>query len=227
MTQYSLPCDGFQLAYDVLGEGAAVVLLHGWPGTRHDYREVAPLLAGRARVVLPDLRGFGESDKHRLPPKECYSQEAQVRSVLALLDELKIDRAVFGGYDVGSRVVQALARSAPSRVAGLVMTPPQPGAGARLLAPSVQQEFWYQTLHRLELAEELIDGNAAAVRSYLTHFWNHWSGPEFRLDDSWFARLVERYSARGAFVSSIAWYRSRPVPSSSAADEPPAAGMRI
>ncbi len=227
MTQYSRQCDGFRLAYDVVGDGPAVVLLHGWPGTRDDYREVAPLLGGRARVLVPDLRGFGESDKHRLPPEEFYSQDAQVRSVLALLDELGIARAVFAGYDVGSRVAQALVRAAPDRVAGLVMTPPQPGAGVRLLAPSVQQEFWYQTFHRIDLAEALIDGNAVAVRKYLTHFWEHWSGPEYQVDDVHFTRLVGHYSAPGAFVSSIAWYRARPVATASAAEEPPAAAERI
>jgi len=163
----SRPCDGFRLAYELIGDGPDLVLLHGWPGTRHDYREATPLLVGGARIVVLDLRGFGGSDKHHLPPKEFYSHDAQVRSVLALLDELEIQRAVFGGYDVGSRVLQALARAAPDRVAGLMMTPPQPGAGQRLLAPSVQREFWYQTFHRIDLAEALIDGDAKAVR----HYW--------------------------------------------------------
>ena len=59
----SSPVDGFQLAYDRSGTGDAVVLLHGWPGDRMDYRDVTPLL-NDCTVVVPDLRGFGESDKH-------------------------------------------------------------------------------------------------------------------------------------------------------------------
>lgn len=223
----SSPCDGFRLAYDLIGDGPDLVLLHGWPGSRQDYRDVVPLLAGRCRIVIPDLRGFGDSDKHPLPPGEFYSQDAQVRSVLALLDELGIQRAVFGGYDVGSRVLQALARTAPDRVSGLLMTPPQPGAGQRLLAPSVQQEFWYQTFHRIDLAEALIDGNATAVRHYLAHFWAHWSGPAFILADRHLDDLVKSYSAPGAFLASIAWYRSRPSPAASAGEQPPAAEDRI
>ena len=56
--------DGFRLAYDDHsgpGDAAAVLLLHGWPGDRRDYRAVVPLLADRCRVVVPDLRGFGDS----------------------------------------------------------------------------------------------------------------------------------------------------------------------
>lgn len=176
IARLSRPYDGVRLAYDLIGDGPDLVLLHGWPGTRHDYREATPSLVGGARIVVPDLRGC-DSDKHHLPPKEFYSHDAQVRSVLALLDELEIQRAVFGGYDVGSRVLQALARAAPDRVAGLVMTPPQPGAGQRLLALSVQREFWYQTFHRIDLAEALIDGDAKAVRHYLAHFGNTGPGP--------------------------------------------------
>ena len=71
----SSPVDGFQLAYDRSGTGGAVVLLHGWPGDRMDYRDVTPLLSD-CTVVVPDLRGFGESDKHPAPPAEAYSAAA-------------------------------------------------------------------------------------------------------------------------------------------------------
>ena len=64
--------DGFELAYDRAGSGPAVVLLHGWPGDRTDYRDLVPLLSG-CEVVVPDLRGFGHSDKHVADPVEQYS----------------------------------------------------------------------------------------------------------------------------------------------------------
>src|SRR3984885_3951002 len=129
----SSPVDGFRLAYDRSGSGAPVVLLHGWPGDRMDYREVAPRLTEVADVVRPDLRGFGESDKHAEPPAEAYSADAQARSVAGLIDELELGPAVIAGYDVGSRVAQAVARNHPNRVRALVLSPPAPGAGARVL----------------------------------------------------------------------------------------------
>jgi len=53
--------DGFRLAYERTGAGPAVLLLHGWPGDRTDYRAVAPLVSPASDVIVPDLRGFGES----------------------------------------------------------------------------------------------------------------------------------------------------------------------
>ena len=66
----SAPVDGFTLAYDRSGAGEPVVLLHGRPGDRTDYEALVPPLDAQAEVVVPDLRGFGESDKHPAPPAD-------------------------------------------------------------------------------------------------------------------------------------------------------------
>jgi pimeloyl-ACP methyl ester carboxylesterase len=98
--------DGFRLAYERAGSGPgspAVLLLHGWPGDRTDYREVVPLLSG-ADVVTPDLRGFGESDKHQAEPGRRYTAVAQGRSLIALIGELALNQPVLAGYDIGSRI---------------------------------------------------------------------------------------------------------------------------
>ncbi len=204
----SSPVDGFRLAYDRSGSGDPVVLLHGWPGDRLDYRDVVPRLTDFAEVVYPDLRGFGESDKHPANPAEQYSADAQVRSVVGLIEELELGPAVVAGYDVGSRVAQALARTAPDRVRALVISPPVPGVGDRVLTPRAQEEFWYQAFHQLSLIEEILDEQPAAVRAYLRHFWSHWSGPSFELPDPALDRLVGLYGAPGAFTASVAWYRA-------------------
>jgi pimeloyl-ACP methyl ester carboxylesterase len=199
--------DGFRLAYERTGEGPAVVLLHGWPGDRTDYRQVVPLLPG-AEVVVADLRGFGESDKHQADPAAEYNAAAQARSILGLIDELGLHRPVVAGYDIGSRIAQAIARDRPDRVRGLVISPPLPGIGDRILAPGAQREFWYQAFHNTELCTELIDGRPGAVRSYLRHFWSHWSGPDYVLTDDHLDHLVSVYGPPGAFAASIAWYRA-------------------
>ena len=150
--------DGFRLAYDRSGRGPAVVMLHGWPGGRGDYREVVPLLAGAADVITPDLRGFGESDQHQVDPAAQYSAAAQARSVAGLIAELGLTQPVIVGYDIGSRIAQTLAAERPDLVRALVISPPVPGIGGRILSPDAQREFWYQQFHRLDLATELIDG---------------------------------------------------------------------
>jgi pimeloyl-ACP methyl ester carboxylesterase len=205
---FSSPVDGFRLAYDRLGSGPPVVLLHGWPGDRTDYRELAPLLAAEADVVVPDLRGFGESDKHLEPPAEAYSGDAQARSVAGLIEELGLERPLLVGYDIGSRLAQTLARVRPELVSSIVISPPVSGAGRRVFEPDAQREFWYQSFHRLDLAEELIDGRPEAVRTYLRHFWSHWSGPEYTPAEQDLDHLVEVYSPPGAFVASLGWYRA-------------------
>jgi pimeloyl-ACP methyl ester carboxylesterase len=201
------PTDGFHLAYDRSGSGQPVLLLHGWPGDRTDFREVVPLLGG-FDVVVPDLRGFGESDKHATEPSEQYNAVAQARSIVGLIDELGLERPVVAGYDIGSRIAQALARDRPDLVAALVVSPPLPGPGSRVLGQQPQREFWYQAFHQLRLAEALVDGKPDAVREYLRHFWSHWSGPRFEIDEQHLDHLVSVYSAPGAFTASINWYRA-------------------
>jgi pimeloyl-ACP methyl ester carboxylesterase len=204
----SAPVDGFTLAYDRSGGGPPVVLLHGWPGGRTDFRDVVPLLTGRADVVVPDLRGFGESDRPTVDPDDAYAAAGQARSVAGLLDELDLGPAVLAGYDIGSRVAQAVAAQHPERVAALVITPPVPGVGRRVLDPDAQREFWYQTFHRLPLADRLLDGSPDAVRAYLGHFWDHWSAPGWSLPEADLDALADRYSPPGALTASLGWYRA-------------------
>ena len=231
--QRSDAVDGFRLAYDDHSphrspEAAAVVLLHGWPGDRRDFRDVVPLLTGRCRVVVPDLRGFGESEMPDGTAPADYAAAAQARSVLGLIDELQLGPAVIAGYDVGSRIAQAAARARPDLVRALVVSPPLPGAGDRVLSPDAQREFWYQAFHRLGLAEQLLDGNRAAVRSYLEHFWSHWSGPDYVPAAAELDRLADVYARPGAFVASINWYRSGSgTVATSLAEQPPAPSERI
>jgi pimeloyl-ACP methyl ester carboxylesterase len=206
--RWSSPVDGFALAYDRAGAGIPVLLLHGWPGGRTDYRLLAPRLTQEMDVVVPDLRGFGDSDKHPIDPAGAYSAHAQARSILGLIDELRLERVILAGYDIGSRVAQTVVQTAPDRVRALVLAPPLPGAGERVLASGAQREFWYQAFHQLELADRLIDGRPDAVRSYLRHFWNHWSNPGFTVAEEDLDELLEHYGRPGAFTASIGWYRA-------------------
>ncbi|WP_285657952.1 alpha/beta hydrolase [Actinomycetospora sp. NBRC 106375] len=204
------PVDGFTLSYDRFGSQGqpAVVLLHGWPGDRTDMTAVAERLAGEHDVLVPDMRGFGGSDKHSGEPSEYYGLIAQARSVAALIEELGLPEVVLGGYDIGSRVGQQLARDRPELLRAMVITPPAPGVGSRILAEGPIREFWYQSFHHLDLAERLLDGKPAAIRDYLEYFWSHWSGPDFAADATRLEHLTSVYGPAGAFIASIAYYRA-------------------
>jgi pimeloyl-ACP methyl ester carboxylesterase len=224
----STPVDGFSLAYDRTGGGPPVVLLHGWPGNRSDFRLVVPLLTDVADVVVPDLRGFGESDTHDVSPDEGYTAPAQARSVVGLLDELGLESVVLAGYDIGSRIAQTIVGLAPERVRSLVVCPPLPGAGQRLLGPDVHREFWYQHFHRLDVSRRLLDGDRDAVRGYLEHFWSHWSGPSYTPAAEDLDRLAETYGKPGAFTASIGFYRQGPgILARGLAEQAPAADDRL
>ena len=142
----SEPVDGFRLAYERAGSGPPVVLLHGWPGDRTDYEAVVPLLAPDFEVVVPDLRGFGASDKHLEPPAEAYSAAAQARSVVGLIDELGLDRAAARRLRhrqpdrAGDRARRAGAGARARRLAAAA------GRGRRVLSPDAMREFWYQVV---------------------------------------------------------------------------------
>jgi pimeloyl-ACP methyl ester carboxylesterase len=199
--------DGFRLAYDREGAGPAVVALHGWPGSRRDYRDVVARLGGAVDVAVPDLRGFGDSDRHDAG-LDSYSADGQAASVLGLIDELELERPVLVGYDIGSRIAQAAARLRPEAVPALVLSPPLPGIGERVLTAEAQREFWYQPFHRLSLSSALIDGRRDAVRAYLGHFWEHWSAAAWSPPAAELEALADQYARPGAFAASIAWYRA-------------------
>jgi pimeloyl-ACP methyl ester carboxylesterase len=164
--------------------------------------------AWRRRSSCRTSGGFGESDRHPAEPVSQYTAAAQARSVIALSEELELGRPVLAGYDIGSRIAQAVARERPDLVRELVVSPPVPGIGDRILSPQAQQEFWYQPFHQLALATQLIDSQPDMVRAYLRHFWSHWSGPDFELDHEHLEHLVSMYGRPGAFAASVAWYRA-------------------
>jgi pimeloyl-ACP methyl ester carboxylesterase len=169
--------------------------------------------------MAPDLRGFGQSDKYEADLEEIYSAQGQARAVTALMDELGFKDAVVAGYDVGGAVSQTVATIRPDLVAALVVSPHLPGAGKRVLELEPVKEFWYTSFHQIDLARQLIDGKSEAVRAYLRHFWSHWSGPNYVVDSKRIDHLTEVYSAPGAFIASINWYRTSSNPVTAFATE--------
>ncbi|QCQ17173.1 alpha/beta fold hydrolase [Microbacterium sp. RG1] len=181
----------------------AVVLLHGWPGLASDYDEVVSRLPD-ARCIVPALTGFGTGFDGPLAAGAASADRHAAR----LLPTIPVSSpAVVVGYDIGSRIAQAMLRQAPDRFAGAVLTPGYPGIGARAGAPELADRFWYQHFHRSGLASRLIDGSPDAVRTYLEGIVESWAPGAELIHGERFDRVVRAYSRPGAFEASLAWYR--------------------
>jgi haloacetate dehalogenase len=114
--------DGVSLNVASGGDGPPVLLLHGFPETHLAWREVAPRLARRHRVVCPDLRGDGESDKPAADPQhQRYSKRAMAADAVALMAGLGFDRFSVVGHDRGALAAFRTALDHPQRVARLVV----------------------------------------------------------------------------------------------------------
>jgi 3-oxoadipate enol-lactonase len=113
----NLMLSGRRLAFDgAAGQGVPLVLLHPFPFDRRYFAEAARRLSGRARVVVPDLRGFGESDLGG-----PFSIAELADDVAHLLDHLGLARAVVAGVSMGGYVALAFAARHPQRAGGLVL----------------------------------------------------------------------------------------------------------
>ena len=112
------------------GSGEPILMLHGWPQHWYLWRHVIPLVAPHGRAICPDLRGFGWTD---VPPSG-YDRETMARDVLALLDELGLERVRLVGHDWGGWIGFLLCLGAPGRISRFValnIVPPWPSGDSR------------------------------------------------------------------------------------------------
>jgi pimeloyl-ACP methyl ester carboxylesterase len=129
--------------------GPPVILLHGWPYDIYSFAEVAPMLAKQGfRVIVPYLRGYGPT--HFLSADAVRNGEpaALAHDALDLMDALKIDRAILGGFDWGCRTANIVAALWPQRVRGLVAVSGyligSQQSGRQPLPPEAEYQWWYQ-----------------------------------------------------------------------------------
>jgi pimeloyl-ACP methyl ester carboxylesterase len=187
--------DGVEL--DVLDEGSgpAVLLVHGFPDSSHLWRHQVPaLVAAGLRVIAPDLRGLGASDR---PARvEDYRISRSVADLLAVLDELGVERARVAAHDWGAGVAWLLAALHPDRVERLVaMSVGHPGAQRRTI--EAREKAWYTLLFQFNgVAEELLSRDDwRLLREWLR-------------DEGDIERYVADLSRPGALTAGLSWYRA-------------------
>ena len=206
--------DGVTLAVLDEGEGQPVVLLHGFPDSSHLWRRQVPALVDAGmRVIAPDLRGFGESDKP--DAVEEYAITRSVADVVAVLDALDIERAHVVGHDWGAGVAWVLAAFVPERVERLVaMSVGHPNT-LRERTIEQREKAWYQLLFQFEgVAEELL----------MRDDWKLFR--EFSRGDGDFERHLADLSRPGALTAGLNWYRANASAATGARAEAADAGRR-
>ena len=122
----AIDVNGIHLAYERRGKGTPMVLLHGFPLDHHLWDDIAPLLEDHFDLILPDLRGFGESTT----VDSFYAMEDFASDVAGLLDYLGIPKAALVGHSMGGYIALAFARLYPERVSGLGLVASQAAADA-------------------------------------------------------------------------------------------------
>ncbi len=116
--------NGIKLAYTRRGRGTPLILVHGFPLDHTSWNEVAPLLEDRFDVIIPDLRGFGQSTTIESP----YSISDMADDIAGLLDGLEIYKAAIAGHSMGGYVSLAFLKNHPKRVSGLGLISSQAAA---------------------------------------------------------------------------------------------------
>ncbi|MDT3398398.1 alpha/beta hydrolase [Streptomyces sp. B1866] len=186
------------VGYAELGpaHGPAVICLHGWPYDIHSYVDVAPLLAGEGyRVIVPFLRGHGTTRFLSGRTVRNGQQSVFALDVIALMDALKIERAVLAGFDWGSRTADIVAALWPERCKALVSVSGylviNREANLKPLAPAVERAWWYQYYFATERGRRAMEDKA--LRHDLTRLVWDTVSPTWDFDDATFERTAAAF----------------------------------
>jgi pimeloyl-ACP methyl ester carboxylesterase len=212
MTHRTIRTDVLDVAYEEHGppDGAAVILLHGFPYDPRAYDEVAPPLAAAGRrVLVPWLRGYGPTRFLSPATPRSGQQAALGHDLLAFMDALGIQRALLAGYDWGGRAACIVAALWPARVHGLVSCNgyniQDIAASVRPAPPEQEHRFWYQYYFHTERGRAGLTQNRRALCRLL---WRLWS-PEWPFDEATFEKSAPSFDNPDFVDVVIQSYRHR------------------
>jgi pimeloyl-ACP methyl ester carboxylesterase len=190
--------------------GPVAILLHGWPYDIHSFVDVAPLLAAQGyRVIVPYLRGYGTTRFLSADTMRNGQQAAVAVDIIALMDALKIDKAVIAGYDWGARTADIIAALWPERCKALVSVSGyligSPDANRAPLPPKVEFAWWYQFYFATERGRL---GYEANRHDFAKLIWQT-ASPKWNFDDATFDRSAKAFDNPDHVAITIHNYRWR------------------
>jgi pimeloyl-ACP methyl ester carboxylesterase len=190
--------------------GPAIILLHGWPYDIHSYEEVVPLLSAKGyRVIVPYLRGYGTTRFLSGDTFRNGQQSALAVDVIALMDALKIQKAIIAGFDWGARTADIMAALWPERckalvsVSGYLIVNLQ--ANQQPLPPKAELGWWYQYYFSTERGRA---GYDKYRRDFNKLIWQI-ASPKWKFDDATFDRTAVAFDNPDHVAIVIHNYRWR------------------
>lgn len=200
--------NGIQMHYVAVGEGPMVVLLHGFPETHRSWDlQVPALVQAGFRVITPDLRGYGSTDR----PQKGYELESLGGDIVALIDAVSKEPVSLVGHDWGGAVAWHVASRHPDKLERLVvLNCPHPVRMLEVLLsdPDQIRRSWYMLFFQLPMLPEwwlTKDDGANLVRLFRASFRRSKMPPPGILEASRKAMLEP-----GASRAAIAYYRDAP-----------------
>ena len=187
------------------GNGPAIMLIHGFPQTWYAWRKVMVPLAERFTVIVPDLRGLGDSDLG-----DCYDKVSVANDLVLLIRELDVGSTVLVSGDMGTPVAYALAVDNPELVSRFVAFESGiPGFGLEALMDVTSGGAWHFGFFISEgFPEMLIKGRE---RKFLTALG--WHGSAYNkeaIGEDALNEYTRCYTAEGALQAAMSYYRTLP-----------------
>jgi pimeloyl-ACP methyl ester carboxylesterase len=190
--------------------GTPALLLHGWPYDIHSYVDVAPILAEAGfRVIVPYLRGYGSTRFLSSDTPRNGEQAVTAVDIIALMDALKIDRAILGGYDWGARTANCIAALWPERCKAMVSVSGyligNQAQNASPLPPKAELQWWYQFYFATKRGEL---GYRKYTHDFARLIWQI-ASPKWAFDEATFARSAAALDNPDHVQVSVNNYRWR------------------
>ena len=202
---HTLRANGIKQHWVEAGDGPPVVLLHGFPETCYAWRKQIPVLAERYRVIAPDLRGYGETEK----PPGGYDKRTMAADIRALMTALGVSRAPVIGHDRGARVATRFAKDHPDAIDRLAVLDNIPTLEIfEKMDAKIARGHWFFIFNNVpDLPEALITGREEIWLRYILQGWTY--DPELLTTEDLLA-YTRAYQKPGALRGAFSDYRAGP-----------------
>ena len=200
-TEHDAEVNGTHIHYYIGGKGSPVVLMHGYAQTSHMWTPIMPLLAKNHTVIVPDLRGAGDSSK----PETGYDKKNMAVDIHDLVLSLKLDHVTIVGHDIGLMVAYAYAAQFPQATERLVLMDAfLPGIGDWKNVWLMRDLWHFHFYGKVPLA--LVDGRE---RIYFEHFWNDFAAdPKHSVSEADRQLYAKAYAQPGGMRAGFEYFRN-------------------